>query len=114
MPKARLALHSKIVLVASALLIVLGAGVLILIEKLPGERALSVGRSEIEARVRDRSDLAPEELSDIHYPPELVAGRFVHLMQDRLAAAEGDEPAQARERQALALGLALLEGKEVL
>jgi trk system potassium uptake protein TrkH len=56
MPKARLTLHSKIVLVASALLIVLGAGVLILIEKLPGERAPSVGRSEIETRVRDRSD----------------------------------------------------------
>ena len=65
-------------------------------------------------RVRDRSDLAPEELSDLHYPPELVAGRFVRLMQDRVAAAEGDEAAQARERQALALGLALLEGKEVL
>ncbi len=67
-------------------------------------------------RIRDQGVLAETELTESRYPPELIVGRFVRLMEERLAAARasGSEEDLRIETQALQLGLALLEKKEVL
>ncbi|HEY3397444.1 MAG TPA: DNA repair exonuclease [Armatimonadota bacterium] len=67
-------------------------------------------------RITDEGELAAAEITESRYPEELVVGRFVRLMEDRLqrAAASGAAEQTQLERQALQLGLALLERKEAL
>jgi hypothetical protein len=67
-------------------------------------------------RIRDQGTLAETEITESRYPPELIVGRFVRLMKERLAAARasGSEEDVQIETQALQLGLALLEKREVL
>lgn len=67
-------------------------------------------------RVQDQGILAQEEITDSRYPPELVVGRFVRMMRERIeqAQASGDEQQAQVETQALQLGLALLERREVV
>ncbi len=67
-------------------------------------------------RVVDDTHLPVEQIDESQYPPQLVAGRFVQLMKQRIQEAQqhGDEEAQQVARQALQVGLALLEGREVL
>lgn len=54
------------------------------------------------------ADISPE-----NFPEELVAGKFVRLMRARIEEAADDVDRRRAER-ALQLGIALLEGKEVL
>ncbi len=67
-------------------------------------------------RVRDQGVLAQDEITDSRYPPELVVGRFVRMMEQRIEQARDskDEEQVHVETQALQLGLALLERREVL
>jgi DNA repair exonuclease SbcCD nuclease subunit len=54
------------------------------------------------------ADVTPET-----FPEELVTGKFVRLMQERIEQAS-DEEQRKRAEQGLQIGLALLQGKEVL
>lgn len=65
-------------------------------------------------RCRDQTHPQLENISPTDYPPEHVIGKFIELMKEHLAASEGDEKARRRAEQALQIGVALLEGKEVL
>lgn len=64
-------------------------------------------------RCRDRSHPHLENISTADYPPEHVIGQFVKLMKERIDTAT-DEDARRRAEQALQVGVALLEGREVL
>ena len=72
--------------------------------------------SFFRVRVTDDTHLPLEQLDESEYPPQLVAGRFVRLMKQRIEDAErrGDAAAADITQQALQVGLALLEGREVL
>lgn len=62
------------------------------------------------------SDQAHPELADVTpeaFPEELVAGKFVRLMQERIEQA-GDDEQRRQAEQGLQVGLALLQGKKVL
>ncbi|MFQ5421445.1 MAG: exonuclease SbcCD subunit D [Anaerolineae bacterium] len=62
------------------------------------------------------SDQAHPELADVTpeaFPEELVAGKFVRLMQERIEQAS-DDGQRRRAEQGLQIGLALLQGKKVL
>jgi exonuclease SbcD len=61
----------------------------------------------------DESHPQLEKISTDDYPEELVVGKFVRLMQARLAAAPGRDD-RRRLEQALQLGVALLQGRRVL
>jgi hypothetical protein len=61
----------------------------------------------------DQSHPQIEAISAEDYPEELVIGRFARLMQERIEQVES-ESERRRAEQALQLGIALLEGKEVL
>lgn len=67
-------------------------------------------------RIRDQALLAQEEITESRYPAELIVGRFVRLMRERIDAAReaGDEAQVQTETQALQWGLALLERKEIV
>jgi exonuclease SbcD len=62
--------------------------------------------------IRDESHLRPDVIDPAQFPESTVLGRFVQLMQTEIAAREGE--ARAVGEDALRLGIALLEGKEVL
>lgn len=64
-------------------------------------------------RVQDQTHPEAEAIALEAYPETLILGRFVRLMGDRIADAEGDSE-RRRLEQALQLGVALLEGRSVL
>ena len=64
-------------------------------------------------RCRDQSHPQLEGISAADYPPEHVIGKFVELMKEHIETA-ADEDDRRRAEQALQVGVALLEGKEVL
>ena len=64
--------------------------------------------------IRDETHLQSEPIDPNRFPEKSVLGQFVRLMHDRLADREGDAEARATAEDALRLGVALLEGKEIL
>jgi DNA repair protein SbcD/Mre11 len=62
--------------------------------------------------LRDESHLRPESIDPSQYPEKTVIGQFVRQMFAEIGTREGDARAIAEE--ALAYGVALLEGKELL
>ncbi len=62
--------------------------------------------------IRDESHLRPEGIDPSQYPDGTVIGRFARRMQAEIAGRSGEARALAEE--ALAYGVALLEGKEIL
>jgi DNA repair exonuclease SbcCD nuclease subunit len=64
--------------------------------------------------IRDDSHLQAEAIDPDRFPEKSVLGQFVRLMRDRMADREGDGEASAVAEDALHLGVALLEGKEIL
>jgi hypothetical protein len=62
--------------------------------------------------LRDESHLRPESIDPSQYPEKTVIGQFVRQMFAEIGTREGDARAVAEE--ALAYGVALLEGKELL
>lgn len=62
--------------------------------------------------IRDASHLRPEVVDPAQYPENTVLGRFVRRMQEEIGRRDGEERAVAED--ALAYGVALLEGREVL
>ncbi len=62
--------------------------------------------------IRDESHLRPGAVDASQYPDGTVIGRFVRQMQAAIASREGEAREVAEE--ALAYGVALLEGREVL
>jgi hypothetical protein len=61
----------------------------------------------------DESHPHLETIADDDYPEEMVIGKFVRLMQHHIEQA-ADADARRRAEQALQVGVALLEGKEVI
>lgn len=61
----------------------------------------------------DESHPQLETISDDDYPGEMVIGKFIRLMQERVEQAV-DADDRRRAEQALQVGVALLEGKEVV
>jgi DNA repair exonuclease SbcCD nuclease subunit len=61
----------------------------------------------------DESHPHLETIADDDYPEEMVIGKFVRLMQDRIEQA-ADADVRRRAEQAIQVGVALLEGKEVI
>ena len=62
--------------------------------------------------IRDESLLSPEALDPAQFPENTVLGRFVRMMQEELGRREGEARSVAQD--ALHLGVALLEGREIL
>ena len=62
--------------------------------------------------IRDESQLRPEGIDPSQFPENTVLGRFVRQMHAQIANREGEARAIAEE--ALAYGVALLSGKEML
>lgn len=62
--------------------------------------------------LRDESHLRPESIDPSQYPEKTVIGQFVRQMFAEIGSREGD--ARAIAEDALAYGVALLEGKELL
>ena len=65
------------------------------------------------ARVRDQSHVQLEDLSAADYPEEHVIGKFIHSMHARIRLAQ-DDVERSRAEHALQIGVALLEGKDVI
>lgn len=65
------------------------------------------------ARIRDESHIQLKDLSAADYPEEHVIGKFINTMRSRIQSAE-DEAERAKAEQALQIGVALLQGKEVI
>jgi DNA repair exonuclease SbcCD nuclease subunit len=63
-------------------------------------------------RIRDESHIRPEVLDAAQFPESTVLGCFARLMQEEVGRREGDARSVAED--ALHLGVALLEGKEIL
>ncbi|MCL5257459.1 MAG: DNA repair exonuclease [Chloroflexi bacterium] len=63
-------------------------------------------------RIVDHSHAALSEVDINSFAPETVVGRYVRLMQQRIASASAGEASEYEE--ALRLGVALLQGREVL
>ena len=61
----------------------------------------------------DESHPQLESISSDDFPEQLVVGKFVRMMETRIAEAAG-EPERRRAEQALQLGVALLKGRRVL
>jgi len=77
-------------------------------ERLERELASDFYHVECEDASHPRlADISPED-----FPEELVAGKFVRLMQTRIE--EASDADRRRAERALQLGLALLKGQEVL
>jgi DNA repair protein SbcD/Mre11 len=64
--------------------------------------------------IRDDSHLRADAIDPDRFPEKSVLGQFVRLMRDRLADREADGEARGVAEDALHLGVALLEGKEIL
>jgi hypothetical protein len=64
-------------------------------------------------RVLDETHPQFGSLSAEDFPEHLVVGRFVRLLEDRIAEAD-TESEQRQLEQALQLGIALLQGRSVL
>ena len=62
--------------------------------------------------IRDESQLKPEGIDPSQFPENTVLGRFVRQMHTQIAGREGEARAVAEE--ALAYGVALLAGTEIL
>jgi len=64
-------------------------------------------------RLLDRSHLriTPQEL--VNYPENLIIGKFIHLMEEKIYRAENEDLKKIAE-EALQYGVSLLEGREVL
>jgi len=73
----------------------------------------SVAESFYHMRIRDESHPWLEDITEDEFPPQLAAGRFVALMRLEIEGAENEGDRQRAER-ALQVGVALLQGKEVL
>jgi DNA repair exonuclease SbcCD nuclease subunit len=86
-----------------------GLGEVLDAEKLAQE----LGSDFYHVECSDQSHPQVASISAEAYPEELVVGKFVRLMQARIEEAT-DEAASRRAEQALQLGVALLQGKEVL
>jgi DNA repair exonuclease SbcCD nuclease subunit len=97
-------------LMLSVTLTGLGAlGTVLDTERMKQELAAHFYHLEITDQVHpELADVTPEA-----FPEELVAGKFVRLMQQRIEQANNDEQ-RKRAEQSLQIGLALLQGKEVL
>lgn len=65
------------------------------------------------ARVRDQSHLQLEDLSASDFPEEHVIGKFINTMSERIRLAQ-DDVERSRAEQALQIGVALLQGKDVI
>ncbi|MEK7519749.1 MAG: DNA repair exonuclease [Patescibacteria group bacterium] len=63
--------------------------------------------------VSDETVSAEEEITELNYPEELVIGQFVRIMQQRITNAK-DPAERQRMTEALHLGVAELEGKNIL
>ena len=66
-----------------------------------------------QIRCRDESHPWLEEITEDEFPPQLAVGRFVALMRRQIEEAKSEGDRQKAER-ALQIGVALLQGKEVL
>src|SRR3989338_6758219 len=64
-------------------------------------------------RINDVSHPKIELIEEKNYPPETVIGRFIRLMKERIGAATNEEEKRIAE-EALRIGVAELEGKEVI
>ena len=64
-------------------------------------------------RINDVSHPKIELIEEKNYPPETVIGRFIRLMKERIGAAATEEEKRIAE-EALRIGVAELEGKEVI
>ncbi|NIM93284.1 MAG: hypothetical protein GTO18_06195 [Anaerolineales bacterium] len=64
-------------------------------------------------RVRDQSHPQLDAISEDDYAPDHVIGRYIELMKQRIDDAQ-DERDRAHAEQALQIGVALLQGKDVL
>ena len=64
-------------------------------------------------RVRDQSHLQLEDLSASDFPEEHVIGKFINTMSERIRLAK-DDVERSRAEQALQIGVALLQGKDVI
>jgi len=73
----------------------------------------SVAESFYHIRCRDESHPWLEDITEDEFPPQLAVGRFVALMRREIEEAENEADRQRAER-ALQIGVALLQGKEVL
>jgi hypothetical protein len=62
----------------------------------------------------DRSHAALEQISADSFPERLVIGRFVRRMSQRIEEARGDDEKTRLLEDALRLGAALLQGRQVL
>jgi len=69
-----------------------------------------LGRQFFCLRVLDKSHPKLDEVSSANIPEETVAGRFVKIMQDRIASASNEEDKKIYE-ESLKLGFALLQGR---
>lgn len=65
------------------------------------------------ARVRDQSHVQLEDLSASDFPEEHVIGKFINTMSARIQSAQ-DDAERSRAEQALQIGVALLQGKDVI
>jgi len=77
------------------------------------EIADSLRPSFFHLRFRDQTHPRLESIDPETYPAELVIGRFVRLMKDRIEAAADDKDRKIAE-EALQYGVALLSGQEVI
>ncbi|MBI3671695.1 DNA repair exonuclease [Candidatus Azambacteria bacterium] len=64
-------------------------------------------------KVKNNSSLKIENITEREYPEDMVVGQFVALMRERINASQNEEDKKVFE-EALQLGVAELEGKEVL
>ncbi len=64
-------------------------------------------------RITDKSHIETAAIDLLRYPEELAIGQFVRLMKQEIDAAKSEEEKQMLEK-ALALGIAELEGKNVI
>jgi DNA repair exonuclease SbcCD nuclease subunit len=64
-------------------------------------------------RIRDQSHPQLDEVSPADFPKEHAIGKFIDIMMERIVEAQDDEE-RTKTEQALQLGIALLQGKEVI
>jgi DNA repair exonuclease SbcCD nuclease subunit len=64
-------------------------------------------------RCRDESHPWLEDITEDEFPPQVAVGKFIELMRREIDGAETEADRQ-RAEQALQVGVALLQGKEVL
>jgi hypothetical protein len=72
-----------------------------------------MAKSFYHVRCRDESHPWLEDIKEDEFPPELAIGRFVRIML-RCIETSGNPVDRERAEHALQVGVALLQGKEVL